>query len=231
MATRIFDLIENYIYVYHLNQFLVLPVFPETISDNLQAQWSETRPLARSAPIQSYASSGPRVVQFGFKLHRDLMNQVNYSRSNMVIPKNDDYLDTVVNCIQSLSVPEYTDATRMVNPPMVAVRIGDQIFIKGIVQSVTMSYELPLLQTNSGLKYAVINLSFTVAETDAYTASYIAEHGSFRGLSSSLERRVLAYAGQTKALSLSDITETQDFLITRGRHQDKIYIRQTEFRP
>ena len=43
----------------------------------------------------------------------------------MVIPKNDDYLDTMVNCIQALSVPEYIDPVKMVNPPLAAVRIAD----------------------------------------------------------------------------------------------------------
>lgn len=99
MSERIFENIDNYIYAYHLNQFLVLPIYPENISDSLQVQFSATTPLARSAPIYSYSSSGPRQVTFRLQLHRDLMNQVNYSSSNMIIPKNDDYLDTVINCV------------------------------------------------------------------------------------------------------------------------------------
>lgn len=124
---RVFENVDNYIYAYHLNKFLVLPCYPESIDDNLQARFSATEVLARSAPIQSYASSGPRTVSFHFELHRDLMNQVNYGKNNLIEPenKNDDYLDVMVNCVQALSVPEYTDATKMVNPPMVAVRIGD----------------------------------------------------------------------------------------------------------
>lgn len=51
MAERIFENVDNYIYAYHLNQFLVLPVYPESISDNLQVYFTPTTPLARSAPI------------------------------------------------------------------------------------------------------------------------------------------------------------------------------------
>lgn len=205
-SSRIFADVENYIYAYHLNQFLVLPMFPEDIRDDLQAQWSSTTPLARSAPIQSYSSSGPRTVNFSFTLHRDFMNQVNYEKSNMILPKNDDYLDTVINCIQALSVPTYTDASKMVNPPLVAVRIGDQMFCKGVMQSANITYKLPVIQTKSGSKYAVVDLSFAVVEVDAYDATYIAKHGSFRGLSSSLERKIASLSGNQTAISLSDIT-------------------------
>lgn len=205
MAERIFENVDNYIYAYHLNQFLVLPVYPETISDNLQVYFTPTTPLARSAPIQSYSSSGPRTVNFRLLLHRDLMNQINYEASNIIKPKNDDYLDTVINCIQALSVPEYTDPAKMVNPPFVAVRIGDQIFIKGIMSNAQLTYQLPLIDTKHGKKYAVADISFTITETEAYTASYIAEHGSFRGLSESLERKIASYAGGNSALSLNEI--------------------------
>lgn len=204
-SERIFSDVENYIYAYHLNQFLVLPMYPESISDNLQAQWSPTTPLARSAPIQSYSSSGPRSVDFSFKLHRDFMNQVNYQKSNMIIPKNDDYFDTVINCVQALSVPVYTDASKMVNPPLVAVRIGDQIFCKGIMQNASLSYGLPIIETRNGIKYATADLGFTIVETEAYDAKYIAEHGSFRGLSSSLERKINTLSGKRSAISVADL--------------------------
>lgn len=207
MAERIFKLVENYIYLYHIDKFMVLPTFPETINDNLQARFATTEVLARSAPIQSYSSSGPRSVGFSFKLHRDLMNQINYGASNMIVPKNDDYLDTFINCVQALSVPEYTDATRMVNPPMVAVRIGDQVFIKGVMSNAQLTYELPLVQIKGKTKYAVVSISFDIQETDAYTASYIAEHGSFRGLSTSLERKITALSGTRKSLSLADMPQ------------------------
>lgn len=209
MAERIYSDVDNYIYLYHLNQFLVIPVYPESVNDNLQAQWSSTTPLARSAPIQSFSSAGPRSVTFGFKLHRDLMNQINYQQSNMIIPKNDDYLDTFINCIQALSVPEYIDPVKMVNPPLAAIRIADQIFCKGIITNASIDYELPLIETKFGKKYAVVSLNFSIVEIEAYTASYIAKHGSFRGLSSSLERKIAALNGTQKAISITDIARNQ----------------------
>lgn len=210
---RIYENVDNYIYAYHLNKFLVLPCYPESIEDILQARFASTEVLARSAPIQSYANSGPRTVSFSFELHRDLMNQVNYGKNNLIEPenKNDDYLDVLVNCVQALSVPEYTDATKMVNPPMVAIKIGDQIFCKGIMQTANITYKVPIIQTKGGSKYAVIDLSFAVAETDAYTASFVATHGSYRGLkNTSLERTIASYAGGTQsAMTLQDVSNPQ----------------------
>ena len=139
------------------------------------------------------------------KLHRDFLNQVNYEQSNLILPKTDDYLDSVINCIQALSVPTYLDPAKMVNPPLVAVRIGDQIFCKGVMTNMSLTYELPLVDTAHGMKYAVADLSFTIVEVDAYDATYIAEHGSFRGLSSSLERKIMSLSGNQSALTISDI--------------------------
>jgi len=77
------------------------------------------------------------------------------------------------------------------------------------MQNASISYELPIIETRSGTKYAVVDLRFTVVETNAYDAKYIAEHGSFRGLSSSLERRINSMSGRTQAISLSDIQAVQ----------------------
>ena len=35
MPERIYTELNNYIYIYHLNRFLVIPVYPESVSDNL----------------------------------------------------------------------------------------------------------------------------------------------------------------------------------------------------
>ena len=59
---RIFENIENYIYLYHLNTFIYFPIDPESISDSIGIRYSESQPLSRTAPIYSYSNSGPRSV-------------------------------------------------------------------------------------------------------------------------------------------------------------------------
>ena len=76
----------------------------------------------------------------------------------------------------------------MVDPPMVAIRFGNEIFIKGIIQGgVTVTYKLPILDNN---KYSQVEIGFTITEIDPYDAETVAKTGSFRGMSQTLEKRL-----------------------------------------
>ena len=122
---KIFPIFENYIYMYHTNTFIVLPIYPETLSESLGVTFASTTPLTRTAPIYSYSNSGPRSISFQFKLHRDLMKQVNYGVSNTIVDLGDDYVDTLIKQIQAISLPAYNAASSVVSPPIIAIRIGN----------------------------------------------------------------------------------------------------------
>lgn len=185
---RYFRMIDNYIYMYHTGTLLALPTYADSITDVMSVNFVSSTPLARSSPIYSYANSGPRQLSFTFNLHRDMMQQINYGVSNLDTTMNDDYVDYLINSLQACAVPEYSSTDKMVDPPMVAVRLGNDIFIKGVVLgNVSVTYELPILTTG---KYASAKVSFVVAEVDPYSADTIQVAGSFRGLSTSLERNV-----------------------------------------
>ena len=120
-----------------------------------------------------------------------MMNEIN--RDNPKIPATsliqEDYVDLMVKQIQAAALPAYAVAQKMVNPPMVAIRLGNDIFIKGVVNgAVSVSYEYPILSNG---KYACVTMGFTVNETDPYDAYTAMQYGSFRGLSTSLERRIM----------------------------------------
>ena len=182
------NLIDNYIYIYHLDKFVILPVWPESIQDSLSSTFAQSTPLSRSAPIFSFSNSGPRSMQINLKLHRDMMQMVNYNRSNLNVELGDDYTDTIVKTLQACALPNYKTASKMVDPPLVAIRFGNDIFIKGIINGgVTVTYGLPILSNN---KYANVEISFTIYEVDPYSASEVAELGSFRGLNKTLEKRL-----------------------------------------
>lgn len=182
------NLIENYIYLYHLDKFVIIPTYPDSFQDSLTSTFASSTPLSRSAPIFSYSNSGPRTLQINLSLHRDMMQMVNYGRSNINVALGDDYVDTIIKNLQACALPSYKAASKMVNPPSVAVRFGNEIFIKGIVQGgVTVTYKLPLLENN---KYALVDIGFQVIETDPYDAESVAQNGSFRGLDKTIERRL-----------------------------------------
>ena len=186
-----FDLITNYLYMYHTDTFVVLPTYPESIQDSLSSTFQSTPILARSAPIFSYSYSGPRSMQITLSLHRDLMTQINYGVSNInfnEVDIGDDYVDVIIKQLQAIALPAYATANKIVNPPMVAIRFGNEIYIKGVVNGgITVTYGMPLLAND---KYAKVDISFTVTEVDPYDAQSVMVQGSFRGLNKTLERRL-----------------------------------------
>lgn len=194
--TRMSPMIDNYIYLYHTQTLIVLPVYPESITDSMSASFTPTSIMGRSAPIYSYSNSGPRTVGVSFALHRDMMNAINYQTSNAKVEIGDDYVDTMIKQLQAMAVPKYSASERMVNPPVVALRIGDDIFCKGIVNgAVQVTYGLPIIEINGKDKYAMCTVSFTVTEIQPYGADEVMKNGSFRGLSTTLERNIWKVTG------------------------------------
>ena len=182
------EIIENYIYLYHTDQFIVLPSFPESLQDSLDATFLPTNPLLRSAPIYSYSNSGPRTVQVSLQLFRDMMTQLNYDVSNFKLEIGDDYVDTLIKQLQAIALPRYASTTKMVDPPMIAVRFGNEIFIKGVITgSISVQFQKPII---TGDKYEQVQISFTVAEVMPYDAESVQVNGLMRGLNTTLERRI-----------------------------------------
>ena len=186
MPKHQFQMIDNYLYLYHLDQFFVIPTFPDSLNDTMAVNYNSTIPMARSAPIYSYVNSGPRALQISLDLHRDMMYQINWGVSNAKLVTGDDYVDALVKGVQACALPKYGASNKMVDPPMVAVRFGNDVFIKGVVTgSVSVTYQLPLLDNN---KYAHVTVSFNVEEVEPYDAETVLAAGSFRGIDTSLER-------------------------------------------
>lgn len=188
-----FNMIDNYVYLYHTDTLIVLPVYPETITDSMMTTFSQNTPLLRSAPIYSYSNSGPRSLQLTLPLHRDMMNDVNVSTSRFlsIVPDllREDYVDIMINQLQSAALPRYAASEKMVNPPIVAVKIGRNIFCKGVVNGgVTVTHSGPILEGSE--KYAMAEVSFTIQEVDPYDADTVALEGGYRGIRTTLERNL-----------------------------------------
>lgn len=183
-----FNLITNYIYLYHTNEFLILPSYPDSIQDSLSANFNAENTMLRSAPIFAYSNSGPREMQITIELQRDIISQLNIGKSNLKVEIGDDYVDTLIKKIQSIALPRYDGNTKLVDPPMVAVRFGNEIFIKGIVKGgITTAFKKPILE---GDKYAHVTISFNVTEIAPYDALSVQENGLLRGLNTTLERKL-----------------------------------------
>lgn len=190
-----FKFIDNYVYIYQLNKYVILPVYPEELQDSLGSTFEQTNILSRTAPIFSYSHSGPRSINVNLKLHRDMMNDVNYNNlefmSEDMVSLSDDYVDTLIKYLQAMALPAYAAndiSSKMINPPLIAVRFGNEVFIKGIVQDVvTVTYSGPI---GSDGKYKEVAIDFKVTEVDPQDAETIVKWGSFRGLESALTKKL-----------------------------------------
>ena len=188
-----FLMIENYIYLHHVDKFLVLPSFVDSVTDSQPVTFRQTQPLSRSAPIYSYASSGPRTIQVTFDLHRDLLQDLNHDISNIPVTVDNDYIDLFIKYIQAATLPTYEAAARMVNPPQVSLRLGNDIFIKGVIaQQVGITYKYPILSNG---RYSDIQINFAVSEVDPYDANMVLNTGSFRYVSTNLNRNLVTITG------------------------------------
>ena len=188
MANKPYKMIDNYVYLYHVNQFIIIPTFPESMNDTLSVNFNKSTPMSRSAPIYSYSDSGPRSLQINLDLHRDMMTELNYQTSNAKVELGDDYVDTLIKQIQAAALPNYNGSEKLVDPPMVAVRFGNDLFIKGVVTgAVSVTYQLPILETE---KFGHVSVSFTVEEVDPNDANTVMRTGSIRGLDTTLARNL-----------------------------------------
>ncbi len=196
----IFILPDNYIYISHLDdiggeefKYWILPFYPDSFSDTMQSTFAEQNALGRSAPVYTYSNSGPRTVRIEINLHRDMMDDANAGISNVRLQDGDDYIDSLVRALQSIAVPKYNLTNKAVEPPMVAVRLGKQLFIKGVVTSgIGITYTKPILSND---KYAQVSLSIEIAEVDPYDATTVYQNGSYRGEVKTLKEGALTYWG------------------------------------
>lgn len=195
-----YKMIDNFLYLYHTGDFIVIPTFADSITDSIQANFASSTPMSRSAPIYSYENSGPRTLQVEFDLHRDLMKEINYQTSNVTPKAGDDYVDWMIKAVQAAALPSYKDSQKMVDPPVVALKMGNDIFIKGVVTgAVGVTYQLPIIpgidkdgNPDSSIgRYASVRLGFGISEIDPYQASDVIKMGSYRGIPKTLGGKTL----------------------------------------
>ena len=190
----------NYIYFYHLQKCCIIPVYPDNISDGMSVDFNSSSALGRTASVYSYGGSGPRTFTVTLNLHRDLMMDLDFSdigsvKDNVEPFWKDDYIDTLTKYIEASAYPVYKvykNGSKAVIPPRVAIRFGDDIFLKGIISSsVNVQYGYPILTYDDGTKhYGKITLSFTLTETDPYDAEVIKQIGSFRGATAAFKEGI-----------------------------------------
>lgn len=177
---------DCYIYISHLDlpedsKYWQLPAYPDEVTDSMNSSFSENTSLGRSAPVYAFSNSGPRTIQISLNFHRDMFEDM---PTNVVPRDGEDKAESFIHALQAIAVPKYNLSNKAIEPPLVAIRLGREVFIKGVVTSaISVTFKKPIL-TNE--KYAGISISFTVSEVDPYDATTVFKNGSFRGLTATL---------------------------------------------
>jgi hypothetical protein len=90
----------------------------------------------------------------------------------------------MLNALQSIALPKYSWETKAVEPPLVALRLGNEIFVKGVLlNGIHITYGKPILSNG---KYAKADLTLNIAEVDPYDSETVFKNGGFRGVVQSL---------------------------------------------
>lgn len=131
-------------------QPLEIPCFPESVSDNTSATWSqEMTTYQHYEPQNTYHKSGPRVVSCTFKIHRAMWD------GNQDSGKSEE----LVAYMQSACYPDYE--TQASDPPRVTLIIGKSIRITGILTTMDTTYSGPIGPDN---KYDCVDINISITE-------------------------------------------------------------------
>ena len=180
VGSELYRTFPNFIYLFHTDEIYVLPEYPDSVMDKMNSTFQQTNALSRTAPVFTYSNSGPRQVQIQLHLHRDMLNDANAGNGTMLVGEGEEPIDSLIRALQSIALPVYKAANKQVVPPMVAVKLGNTIFVKGVILGgVSIEYQKPVLDDD---RYAQCNLNFEVYEVDPYDAISVSQLGSFRGV-------------------------------------------------
>lgn len=177
---------DCYLYISHLDedfQYWQLPGYPEEVTDQMSSTFTPNTALGRSAPVYTFSNAGPRSIQINLNFHRDMFEEM---PSNVTPRDGEDKAESFIHALQAIAVPKYNLSNKAIEPPLVAIRLGREVFIKGVVTSgISITYGKPILVNE---KYATMRVSFTVSEVDPYDATTVFQNGSFRGLTATLRQ-------------------------------------------
>jgi hypothetical protein len=154
----------------------------------MQSSFQQTNALGRTAPVFTFNNAGPRTVQISIPLHRDIMDDINTGLKGTQLDdvQGEDYVDNLIRALQSIALPKYNVENKAVEPPLIALRLSNEIFIKGVLASdIGLTFTKPIRYDG---KYAQVDLSLAIAEVDPYDATTVFKNGGFRGVVKTLRK-------------------------------------------
>lgn len=185
-------------------EYLVeLPLYPDEVTESINANWEEQKVLGRSSSLAAYAGTSLKSVNFSIDLHRDFltgsyslteynMREIASDRgvpydsvaSGQAAGRQYDYSDglfggrdwyiTINKMLQMACYPQYTQYGTI--PPTTYFVFG-QMILKGFVETYSTTWKKPLLNTFYGTNSVSISMK-------CYPDSVISAHDIITGNSS-----------------------------------------------
>jgi hypothetical protein len=106
----------------------------------MQSNFAQTNALGRTAPVYTFSNSGPRTVQIGLPLHRDIMDEVNIGISNVFLGEGEDYIDNLLKFFTP-TVFNIKYRIKSINPNTI-VKINNTITVGSIV---AIAIDIPIV--------------------------------------------------------------------------------------
>lgn len=167
--------------------WMPLPVIPEQVTESVSANWDSISIPGRAASYYGYTGTSNRTVQFSLQFHNDLLEMYKWKESSVTY-KDTDYnglnMTRIVRFLESCCYPNYQ--SEKIIPPLVILKIGDQIKMRGFFNNVSITAQLPfrnvLLGNTNYKKYLMNSVSVSFTEVPACNPSsgYIYNYGRYK---------------------------------------------------
>lgn len=141
---------------------IALPMVPDSVSVNMQSNWSSAIPVGRTAGYHGYNYTSDRTVSFRIELYiRDFTSKEDYQRC--------------INELMALSFPGYE--SNNVVPPRCYVNLPGQIKFIGYCTNSSPSYDGDLIE--GVYSHTSFNLAFTATADVPFSCDDVKTDGVF----------------------------------------------------
>ena len=188
------------------SEYLIeLPMYPEQVTESINANWEEQQVLGRSSPLSAYSGTSLKSVSFELNLHRDFITgshsltkgelkdvarqngkstDLDYIQQFQAAGRQYDYTDGwgkgrewYISANKMLQMSCYPQYTSAGAIPPTTYFVFGQMILKGYVESYSTTWKKPLLNTFYGWNSVSLSMK-------CYPDSVISAHEIITGNSS-----------------------------------------------
>lgn len=199
-----------------MEYLIELPIYPEQVSESLEANWDSQNVLGRSSSLAAYSSTSLKNVSFSLDLHRDLLTgSFSHTQSTLEGSGGDVYHQAagaqkqsdlgpfqtrrwyvkINKMLQMSCYPQYTSSGLI--PPTTYFIFG-QMILKGFVKSYSTEWKKPIINTFYAWNTVNINM-------DCYPDSIITAEDLLAGQGAASTQNTYNTTFPTQSATANDV--------------------------